>query len=190
MSSSRTLKVEWFNPATGVTTAGASIPAGSSSQSFTPPFTGDAVLYLVDSAGHAGSAPPSTSYVVTGLAAGTYSYRVRAMDGAGNLSPYSNVASTTVTNPNTPDLTLTKTHAGSFAQGQAGATYSLTVRDAGTAATVGTVTVSDTLPAGLTATSMSGRLERHASGRTLHPCRLTRRGRKLSLDYADGDRRE
>ena len=113
--------MEWFNPATGVTTAGASIPAGSSSQSFTPPFTGDAVLYLVDSAGPAGSAPPSTSYVVTGLAAATYSYRVRAMDGAGNLSPYSNVARMTVINPNTPDLTLTKTHAGSFAQGQAGA---------------------------------------------------------------------
>ena len=155
MSSSRTLKVEWFNPASGVTIAGAAIPAGSSSQSFTPPFTGDAVLYLVDSAGHAGSAP-STSYVVTGLAAGTYSYRVRAMDGAGNLSPYSNVASATVSNPATPDLTLTKTHAGSFAQGQTGATYSLTARNSGTTATVGTVTVSDTLPAGLTAASMNG----------------------------------
>ena len=28
------------------------IPAGSSSQSFNPPFSGDAVLYLVDTAGH------------------------------------------------------------------------------------------------------------------------------------------
>jgi hypothetical protein len=53
MSGSRTLSVEWFNPSTGVATTGDPIPAGSSSQSFTPPFNGDAVLYLVDTAGHA-----------------------------------------------------------------------------------------------------------------------------------------
>jgi hypothetical protein len=55
MSNSRTLNVEWFNPSTGVTTTASPIPAGSSSQSFTPPFAGDAVLYLVDTAGHAGA---------------------------------------------------------------------------------------------------------------------------------------
>ena len=61
MSSARTLNVEWFNPATGATTVATPVPAGSSSRSFTPPFSGDAVLYLVDSAGHAGSvaAPPA-----------------------------------------------------------------------------------------------------------------------------------
>jgi len=53
MSSSRTLAVEWFDPATGATIAGKPIPSGSSSQSFTPPFSHDAVLYLVDTAGHA-----------------------------------------------------------------------------------------------------------------------------------------
>ena len=51
MASSRTLAVECFNPSTGTTTTGDSVVAGSSS-SFTPPFSGDAVLYLVDSAGH------------------------------------------------------------------------------------------------------------------------------------------
>jgi hypothetical protein len=53
MSGSRTLSVEWFNPSTGVAIAADPIPAGSSSQSFSPPFGGDAVLYLVDTAGHA-----------------------------------------------------------------------------------------------------------------------------------------
>jgi hypothetical protein len=53
MPSSRTLTVEWFNPSSGATIAGNPIPSGSSSQSFTPPFGGDAVLYLVDTAGHA-----------------------------------------------------------------------------------------------------------------------------------------
>ena len=52
MSSSRQLAVEWFNPAAGTAVTQNSISAGSSSQSFSPPFSGDAVLYLVDTAGH------------------------------------------------------------------------------------------------------------------------------------------
>jgi hypothetical protein len=52
MPSSRTLAVEWFNPATGTSTSQHPITAGSSSHSFSPPFEGDAVLYLVDTAGH------------------------------------------------------------------------------------------------------------------------------------------
>ena len=55
MSSARTLAVEWFNPSTGAVITGKPIPAGSSSQVFTPPFSGDAVLYLVDPNGHASS---------------------------------------------------------------------------------------------------------------------------------------
>jgi hypothetical protein len=47
--------VEWFNPSNGEVIQGRPVPAGSSSQSFTPPFNGDAVLYLVDQAGHASS---------------------------------------------------------------------------------------------------------------------------------------
>jgi len=61
MPSSRMLTVEWFNPSTGATTTAGSIAAGSSSRSFTPPFGGDAVLYLVDSAGHAGSGTPPSA---------------------------------------------------------------------------------------------------------------------------------
>src|ERR1043166_4891352 len=55
-----------------------------------------------------------------------------------------------------PDLTITKTHVGNFSQGQVGATYSITATNSGSAATSGTVTVVDTLPAGLTATAISG----------------------------------
>jgi Family of unknown function (DUF6298)/Putative collagen-binding domain of a collagenase len=55
MPGSRTLAVEWFNPSTGAISAGKSVPSGSSARSFTPPFTGDAVLYLVDTSGHATS---------------------------------------------------------------------------------------------------------------------------------------
>ena len=60
MPSSRKLDVEWFNPASGASTIGDPVPAGSSSPSFVPPFSGDAVLYLVDATGHATS-PVSNS---------------------------------------------------------------------------------------------------------------------------------
>lgn len=50
MSSVRTLAVEWFNPSTGTAIAGKPVPSGSPSQVFTAPFSGDAVLYIVDTA--------------------------------------------------------------------------------------------------------------------------------------------
>jgi hypothetical protein len=53
MSSARKLAVQWFNPSTGVESTEPPVSAGSSAQTFTAPFSGDAVLYLVDMAGHA-----------------------------------------------------------------------------------------------------------------------------------------
>jgi hypothetical protein len=50
-ATTRVLNVEWFDPATGATTAAAAITGGST-KSFTAPFSGDAVLYIVDAAGH------------------------------------------------------------------------------------------------------------------------------------------
>ena len=71
-----------------------------------------------------------------------------------------NVANDTATDPTTitttPDMTITKSHVGNFQQGQTGATYTLTARNSGFADTSGTVTVTDTLPVGLTATNIAG----------------------------------
>lgn len=55
-----------------------------------------------------------------------------------------------------PDLTITKSHSGNFFQGQTGATYTITASNAGQGPSAGTVTVTDTLPAGLSATALSG----------------------------------
>ena len=52
MPKDRKLAVEWFNPSTGAVIVKDPVHSGSS-QRFTPPFNGDAVLYLVDTAGHA-----------------------------------------------------------------------------------------------------------------------------------------
>ena len=74
-----------------------------------------------------------------------------------------NTANDTATDPTTvlgpADLTVTKTHAGNFTQGQTGALYIITVSNGASSIPVvsgNTVTVVDTLPAGLTATAMSG----------------------------------
>ena len=54
------------------------------------------------------------------------------------------------------NLTIGVSHAGSFLQGQSPASYILLVQNSGSGATTGTVTVTDILPAGLTATAISG----------------------------------
>ena len=55
-----------------------------------------------------------------------------------------------------PDLRITKTHSGNFAQGQVGAQYSIVVDNVSNAPAAGTITVTDTLPAGLTKTAITG----------------------------------
>src|SRR5262249_31349898 len=55
-----------------------------------------------------------------------------------------------------PALSIAKTHAGNFTQGQTAATYNIVVTNIGSKSSDGTtVTVTDTLPAGLTATAIS-----------------------------------
>ncbi len=56
-----------------------------------------------------------------------------------------------------PQLTITKTHTGSFALGQNAATYVLTVSNAAASGpTAGTVTVTETVPSGMMLVSMAG----------------------------------
>ncbi len=55
-----------------------------------------------------------------------------------------------------PDLTITKSHPAHFIQGTGPLTYTIHVTNIGNEPTNGTVTVTDTLPAGMTATAMSG----------------------------------
>jgi uncharacterized repeat protein (TIGR01451 family) len=72
----------------------------------------------------------------------------------------SNTANDTASDPTTvvqvADLTVTKTHNGSFAPGLTGRNYTITVTNSGGAASAGTVTVVDTVPPGLTTTAIAG----------------------------------
>ncbi len=72
------------------------------------------------------------------------------------VPPYSVIRVDLNTAVQTAALSVSSTHAGSFLQGQSTAAYTLSIQNGGTAATAGAVSVSDTLPAGLTATSIGG----------------------------------
>ncbi|HEY2116093.1 MAG TPA: hypothetical protein VGJ51_13435 [Candidatus Angelobacter sp.] len=55
-----------------------------------------------------------------------------------------------------PDLTVAMSHAGNFFRPQTGATYTITVSNSGAADTSALITMNVNLPAGLTATDLSG----------------------------------
>jgi uncharacterized repeat protein (TIGR01451 family) len=120
--------------------------------------------------GSAATLKTSTTFVGTILAnddisvqaGATVSGRLLAgaqANGAGALTLINNSITTpacAVVPVASADLTISKSHSGSFAQGQVGAIYTLATGNVGPGPTAGVVTVSDTLPAGLTATAISG----------------------------------
>src|SRR6185295_5413118 len=79
-----------------------------------------------------------------------------SVSGGGQTNTSNDSATDTTTVTQLPDMTIAKSHVGNFTQGQVGATYSITATNSGSAATSGLVTVVDSLPAGLTATAISG----------------------------------
>ena len=108
------------------------------------------------------SYPPITVTVTVAANAPAQLTNTATVSGGGDQSPGNNTASdpTTVVQPAAaplaPDLSITKTHTGSFTQGRVGATYTITVNNGAAGSTSGTVTVSDTLPSGLNATAIAG----------------------------------
>ena len=55
-----------------------------------------------------------------------------------------------------PTLAVANTHTGNFTAGQSGAAYTISVQNSGGASTSGAVTVTDTLPSAVSATSIAG----------------------------------
>jgi uncharacterized repeat protein (TIGR01451 family) len=100
--------------------------------------------------------PPITLTVNVALGAPASVTNTATVAGGGDVNALNDAANdpTTIIPP-PPDLTITKTHIGNFAQGFA-AIYNLNVNNAGFGPTKGTVTVSDALPAGLTIIAASG----------------------------------
>jgi len=90
---------------------------------------------------------------VTGAAPGQYSNTTGAVSSTNGGTGNSASDNLTV---QSADLAITSTHVGNFVQGQAGAVYTDTVSNVGAGPTSGSVSVTDTLPAGVTATAIGG----------------------------------
>jgi uncharacterized repeat protein (TIGR01451 family) len=118
-------------------------------------------------AGSTGTQPLTlVATINAGVTAGTVLTNTATVGGGGEV----NLANDTATDPLTvgnptstpppvpqiPDMTIGKSHTGTFTAGQVGATYTITTSNVGNTATTGTVTVTDTLPTGMTATAISG----------------------------------
>ncbi|HWB82952.1 MAG TPA: BACON domain-containing carbohydrate-binding protein [Bryobacteraceae bacterium] len=126
---------------------------------------------------------------ITGAGTGTVQYTAAAnLSGAArtaHITIAGEVFTVTQTTLTGPILRITKTHTGNFTLGQDGATYVVTVSNqAGAAPTSGQVTVTETIPQGLTLVSMAGngwncsaticsRSESLASGASYPPITVT-----------------
>ncbi len=93
---------------------------------------------------------------VTGTSAGTKLNTSGAVTSANGGTGNVATASLAVVAAITPDLTVTASHIGHFQQGETGAAYTITIVNAGNGPSSGSVTVTDVLPTGLTATAISG----------------------------------
>ena len=101
----------------------------------------------------AGASYPTITVVVS-VASNATTPQVNQVSVSGGGSATANASdSTTIIEP---VLSIAKTHTGNFTQGQTGATYTVTVSNTGTASTSAKVTVTETVPSGLTLTGMTG----------------------------------
>ncbi len=101
--------------------------------------------------GLSGTTPQVVSTNLTGLIAGTtYHYRVVATNVLGSTAGADQAFTTGV-----PDLAVSAAHYGDFIQGHI-CSYAITVTNLGNGASLGSVTVTGALPAGLTAIGISG----------------------------------
>src|SRR5262249_6777873 len=78
------------------------------------------------------------------------------VSGGGEINTTNDSASDTAPVTQKPNLSIASNHNGTWHQGAVGPTYTLNASNIGFASTTGTVTVVDTLPAGLTATAING----------------------------------
>ena len=95
----------------------------------------------------------TTTYTAAGVF--TDHARVQATNVADGRPWPATTGQSTVT-VNGPDLALAASHSGDFTQGDTRRTYTLAVSNAGNATAGGAMSVADTVPAGLTATGISG----------------------------------
>jgi uncharacterized repeat protein (TIGR01451 family) len=132
-----------FTPSNGETDTNVVIAGSNFTSASVVSFNGTPSVFSVDSNTQITAIVPATA--TSGLIS------VTTPSGTANSPSIFAIATTSAT-----DLAVTSSHAGSFTQGDTGDTYTLIVTNVGSAASSGLVTVSNSLPDGLTATALSG----------------------------------
>jgi uncharacterized repeat protein (TIGR01451 family) len=100
------------------------------------------------------SFPPLTLTVAVSTTAPATVANTATVAGGGEVNSANDSATDVTATTPVPDLTISKSHTGNFRQGDDSDTYTVTVTNVGVVATDGsTVTVMDTLPAGLAPTA-------------------------------------
>lgn len=132
-----------FSPSSGTTNTSVTITGTNFVFATNVTFNGTSAAFTINSSSSITATVPAT--------ASTGPIKVWGL--GGNVTSSSNFV---VTAASVPDLAIRLSHPGNFTQGDVGDTYTITVTNVGTAASSGTVTVTDALPAGLTATAISG----------------------------------
>ena len=135
----------------------------------------------------AGVTTASATY--TGQNGHSYGFFSVATDAVGNVQASKAVADTSTFVMGPPSsLSIRKSHNGDFAPGQNGARYITVSNASGAGATAGTVTVTETVPDGLTLQSMAGTGWSCAAGGHVRAQRSARRWGKLSEHHGHGQR--
>ncbi len=132
-------------------------PTAASGTGWTTSISGLTVTATRSDALNAGVGYPALSITVnvaTNAAANLTN--TASVSGGGELNTANDSASDATSITAMADLTIAKSHSGTFKQGDSADTYTITVGNAGSAATSGTVTVTDVLPSGLTPTAVNG----------------------------------
>ena len=132
-----------FSPASGMADTGVTVTGSNLDSTTNVTFNGTSASYTITATNQL------TATLLAGATTGPIS--VKTLGGTATSS-----SSFTVTEGTDPDLAITKIHTGNFIQGDTGDTYTIIVTNVGNAASSDTVTVTDALPEGLTATAISG----------------------------------
>ena len=149
-------------PTSGLVTVTDAVPTGMSPVSasgtgWTTQISGSTITATRSDALAAGGSYPALTIVVSIANNATATISNTATVAGGGEIDTSNDSATDVANvTQVADLTVSKSHSGTFRQGDAADTYTVTVHNAGAGAISGLVTVTDVLPAGLTPTAASG----------------------------------
>jgi uncharacterized repeat protein (TIGR01451 family) len=122
-----------------------------------------------DALAAAASYPPVTLTVDVESDAPESVTNTATIAGGGDVNTANNTATDLTQINRGQNLTITKSHTGSFTQGQTGATFTIIVTNSGAAPTIGTVTLIDTVPTGLFPTVAGGTgWTCTVSGQTVH----------------------